>query len=270
MRFLLSLFVTLSFGGHALAQNIATVGGTKITLKEFKKKYSDVKKQAINPPSPELFLEDLVRFELGLLEANKRGMKKDPAVQERFKQELYKALVEKELGKKVDRIKVNEKEMRAFYKKNPEYRSSHILIEFKPDASDKQKAIALKRAQELVKEVKSSKRPFEELVKLYSDDNLSKLNGGDIGFQSRMTVVPTYYEALSKMKKNEIAGPIRTLYGYHIVKLTDVRSYKNANKKQLRAAVFDQKRKRIFDSYFKKLKSRYKVSKNNSLLKNIK
>ena len=72
------------------------------------------------------------------------------------------------------------------------------------------------------------------------------------------------------MKKNEIAGPVRTLYGYHIVKLTDTRAYQNANKKQLRAAVFDQKRKIIFDRYFKKLKSKYKVSKNTSLVKKIK
>ena len=270
MRFLLSVLLILSVAGVAQAQNVATVGSAKITLKEFKKKYADVKKQAINPPSPELFLEDLVRYELGLQEARKRKMQNDPAVKERFDQELYKALIEKELGKKVDAIKVNEKEMRSFYKKNPEYRSSHILIEFKPTATEKQKGVALKRAKEILKEVKSSKRPFEELVKLYSDDNLSKLNGGDIGFQSRMTVVPTYYSTLSKMKKGAIAGPVRTLYGYHIVKLTDVRSYKNANKKQLRAAVFDQKRKRIFDRYFKQLKGRYKVSKNNSLIKNVK
>lgn len=270
MRFLLSVLIFVFLGSSAWAQNVAVVGGTKISLKEFQEKYSDIKKQAINPPSAELFLEDLVRFELGVQEANKRGMKKDPMVQARFKEELYKALLEKELGKRVDRIKVKDSEMRAYYKKNPEFRSSHILVEFKPDASEKQKAVALKRAREILKEVKASKRPFEELVKLYSDDNLSKLNGGDIGFQSSVTVAPTYYSTLSRMKKNEIAGPVRTLYGYHIVKLTDIRAYQNANKKQLRAAVFNQKRKVIFDSYFKKLKSKYKVSKNTSLLKKIK
>jgi parvulin-like peptidyl-prolyl isomerase len=269
MRFF-TLLIGILFAHQAFAQNLAVVGGTPITLQEFQKKYDEIKRQAINPPSPELFLEDLVRYELGVQEANKRGLKNDPIVQERFKQELYKALIEKELGKKVDGIKVNESEMKAHYRKNPELRSSHILIEFKPDANEEQIATARKRAEEILKEVRASKRPFEELVRLYSDDNLSKRNGGDIGFQSRMTVVPTYYDSLSKLKKGEIGGPIRTLYGFHIVKLTDIRPYENANKKQIRAAVFDEKRKVLFDTYFKNLKNRYTVEKNDALLKQVK
>jgi parvulin-like peptidyl-prolyl isomerase len=262
--------ISLLFFSSALrAQVVATVGNTKITLEEFKKKYDEVKRQAINPPTPDLFLEDLVRFEVGVQEANKRGLKNDPQVQDRFNQELYKALVEKEIGKKVDGIKVNEDEMKSYYKKNPEIRSSHILIEFKPDATQEQRDTALARAQEIYKEVKASKRPFEELVRIYSDDSLSKVNGGDIGFQSRMTVVPTYYDALARMKKDEINGPVRTLHGFHILKKTDIRSYENANKKQLRAAVFEEKRTEIFNRFFDGLKSRYSIEKNEALLKQV-
>ncbi len=270
MRLIFAALFVFSFAAVAQAQVVAVVGNSKITLDQFKKKFEDVKKQAINPPEPQLFLEDLVRYELGVQEAERQGLRNDPGVKERFRQELYKALVEKELGKKVDAIKVSEKEMRAFYKKNPEFRSSHILIEFKPDATEAQRKEALKRATEIYQEVKKSKRPFEELVKLYSDDNLSKMNGGDIGYQSRMTVVPTYYQALAKLKVGQITGPIRTLYGYHIVKLTGIRSFQDANKKQLRAAVFDSKRKDIFDAYFKKLKGKYTVKTDESLLKTLK
>jgi len=273
LRALVSTSLIVGFYLHstpARAQVVAQVGSTKITLEDFKKKYEEIRRQAINPPAPEIFLEDLVRFEVGVQEANKRGLKNDPIVQDRFNQELYKALVEKEIGKKVDAIKVNENEMKAYYRKNPELRSSHILIEFKPDATEEQKEVSLKRAQEILKEVKASKRPFEELVRLYSDDNLSKANGGDIGFQSRLTVVPTYYDTLLKMKKNEIAGPVRTLYGFHIVKLTDIRAFENASKKTLRAAVFDEKRAEIFNEYFGSLKSKYSIKKDESLLKQIK
>lgn len=253
-----------------MAQTVASVGSTKISVEDFKKKYEDIKRQAINPPAPEVFLEDLIRFEVGVQEANKKGLKNDPMVQDKFNQELYKALIEKELGKKVDAIKVNETEMKAYYRKNPEIRSSHILIEFRPDATEEQRSAALKRSEEILKEVRASKRPFEELVKLYSDDNLSKANGGDIGFQSRVTVVPTYYEALLKIKKNDIGGPIRTLYGFHIVRVTDIRAYETASKKTIRAAVFDEKRADIFNDYFDKLKSRYSIKKDESLLKQIK
>ncbi|MEO0335433.1 MAG: hypothetical protein AAF202_03515, partial [Pseudomonadota bacterium] len=114
---------------------VATVGTKKITLAEFKKKFKDVKQNSINPPKPEVFLEDLIRFEMGVQEAEKINLRNDPIVKERFKQEMYKALLEKKLGKQVENIKVNEKEMRRWYKKNPELRLSHILIEFSPTAT---------------------------------------------------------------------------------------------------------------------------------------
>lgn len=268
-RSLITLCVFL-LAGVVHAQVVATVNGAKITLKDFKRKYNETKKTTINPPPPELFLEDLVRLEMGVQEAEKRGLEKDPTVKEAFRRELYKALIEKELGKKVDAIKVSESEMRAHYKKYPEIRSSHILIEFPPDATSKQKAAARKRADEIFKEVRASKRPFKELVKLYSDDHLSKMNGGDIGFQSNVTVVPTYYNTLMKLKPGQIAGPVETLYGYHIVKMTGRNSYQDADKRQIRVAVFDKKRAVLFNAYFKRLRSKYKITKDENLIKSVK
>src|SRR5690606_19442095 len=116
--------------------------------KDFKERYEDVKKQTVNPPSAIDFLDDLVRFEMGVQEAEKRNMQNDPAVKERLRQELYKGLVEKELGKKVDALNVTEAERRNYYKTNPELRSSHILIQFPVGASADKIAAAKKRADE--------------------------------------------------------------------------------------------------------------------------
>jgi parvulin-like peptidyl-prolyl isomerase len=249
---------------------VATVGGKKITLTEFKKKFRDVKQNSINPPKPEVFLEDLIRFEMGVQEAEKLNLRNDPIVQERFKQEMYKALLEKKLGKQVEGIKVNEKEMRLWYKKNPELRLSHILIEFSPTATAAQIKEAKKRANEIYAEVKKSKRPFEELVRLYTDDSLSKNTGGDINYQSRLTIVPPFYETALRMKVGQIKGLVRTQYGYHILKLTGKRSYDQANKRSIRTGVFDFKRKQVFDAYFKKLSGNYKVKRNRPALKGVK
>ncbi|MCB0408342.1 MAG: peptidylprolyl isomerase [Bdellovibrionales bacterium] len=265
------LLFVFAYASFAQAQVIvATVGSKKITLKEFNNKYNEVKKNTINAPEPEVFLEDLIRYEMGLQEAKKKNLEKDPIVQERFNQELYKALLEKQIGNEVAKIQVNEKEMRAYYTKNPEVRLSHILVEFKPDASEKEKAEAKKRALELYEEVKKSKRPFEDLVKLYSDDSLSKNTGGDIQYQSRVTIVPPIYEAALKMNIGSIKGLIETQYGYHIIKLTGKRSYQQANKRQIRAAVFDMKRKHIFDKYFNGLSKKYSVKRNTQALKSVK
>ena len=245
---------------------VATIGDKKITLEEFDKRYQEVKEKTLNAPPRDLFLEDLVRYELGVQEAERQNLRENPLVAERIRQELYKGLIEKELGEKVSKINVSEKEMESFYKKNPELKTSHILIEVKPGATPTERDTAKKRAEEILKEVRSSKRPFEELVNLYTDDVATKKMGGDIGWQTALTVVPEYYNTAMKMKLNEVRGLVDTRFGFHIIKLTGINSFKDANKRQIRAAVFEQKRKEVFDSYFEKLKGKSKVSLKKSLV----
>ncbi len=262
------LFVLIpGFFAHAANDEVlATVGNAKITMEEFNKKYDAVRARAINPPTKQQFLEDLVRYEIGLQEAEKKNLSKDPQVQDRLKEETYKALLEKELGSRVEKIQISDKDMESYYKKNPEIRLAYILIELKPGATPEQKAEAHKRALEIYDEVKKSKRPFEELVKLYSDDTLTKQTGGDAGWQSRVTIPPNVYDAISAMKLGEIKGLVDVPYGYQIIKVTGRHSYENANKRALRAAVFDEKRKEIFNEYFDKLKKSYSIHLNTRLL----
>ncbi|WP_413289501.1 peptidylprolyl isomerase [Bdellovibrio sp. HCB337] len=263
----LLLSATVSFAQSKGSEVIATVGNKKITVDEFNKKYTDIKSQTLNPPTKPQFLEDLVRYEVGLQEAAKRNLERDPIVIERVQQETYKALLEKDLGPKVQKIQVSEAEMKAWYKNNPQVRTSHILIEYKPGATPEQVAEAKKRANEIYEEVKKSKRPFEELVKLYSDDPLSKQAGGDVGWQSRVTLVPSYYEAAVSGKVGDIKGLVETPFGFHIIKITGRNPYDAADKRQIRSAVYDEKRKQAFNEYFEKLKKNYPIKTNPSLIK---
>ncbi len=254
----LVLFFTLT----SFAQEndvVAVVGGKNITKKEFNEKYKEVVKNAFNPPAKDLFLEDLVRYEVGVMEAEKRNLRNDPVVQERIRQVLYVDLIEKEIGKKVDAIKVSEREMRNYYNKHPEIRTSHILIELKERARPSEVEAAKKRANEIYAEVKKSKRPFEQLVKLYSDDVISKKNGGDIGWHTDTTLLPEYYNAAVKLSNNAISPLVETKFGFHIIKLTGKKPYKDADKVKLNAAVKESKKKVLFDEFFEKLKSKYKV-----------
>lgn len=269
MKLVFSILMLISATAFAQKSTdvVAQVGKKSITLEDFNKKYNEVRSQTINPPTKDQFLEDLVRYEVGVQEAEKRKLQNDPIVQDRFNQEMYKALLEKDLGQRIQKIQVSDAEMKAWYARNPELRTSHILIEFKAGATPQQVAEAKKRATEIYDEVKKSKRPFEELVKLYSDDALSKQVGGDIGWQSRITLVPNYYDAVANLKVGDITGLIETQFGFHIIKLTGRRSFENANKRQIRAAVFDEKRKQIFNDYFDKLKKAYPIKENRNLIK---
>ncbi len=262
---LLNLVLTI----QAKAEVIATIGDTKITSDEFKRRMEDIRKQAVNPPTPEQFLEDLIRYEIGVQEAEKAKLQNDPVVKERFKQVLYNSLLEKQIGKKVEGIEITEQEMKDFYKKNPEIRLAHILIDIKPNATEEQRSSTRKRAEEVLSEVKKSKRPFEELVKLYSDDVPTKEMGGDIGFQSRVTLMPMIYDTALNLKPNEIKGLIETRFGFHIIKLLEKRGYDMADKRQIRAAVYDEKRAKVFNEYFEKLKKTYSVQINKNLIKSL-
>ena len=249
------------------AQVLATVGNSKITTEEFNRKFTEVRDRAMNPPTAEQFLEDLVRFEVGVQEGEKQKLQNDPLVKERFRQVIYNALLEKQIGKRVEDIKITENEMRDFYKKNPEIRVAHILIDIKANAQPEDREIVHKRALEILDDVRKSKRPFEELVKLYTDDIPTKESGGDIGFQSRITLVPLLYDTALNMKIGEVKGLIETRFGYHIIKLLDRRSFDLADKRQVRAALFDERRGKIFNEYFDKTKKQYKIEVNREALK---
>lgn len=264
----LSFFVFTSLLAVSVhAQVVATVGEKTITVKEFNERYDQVKKQTQNPPAKELFLEDLIRFELGVQEAEKRHLREDPIVRDRINQELYKALVESELAQKIDGIKVTEAEMKAFYEKNPELRTSHILIEVKQGATKEQRETARKRADEIMADIKKSKRPFEELVNMYTDDLATKKTGGDIGWQIRLTVAKEYYDAAIGMKVGQIKGLVETPFGFHIIKLTARNTYDQADKRQIRTAIFDEKRNKLFDEFFAGLKKKYQIKTNPSAIK---
>ena len=264
------VFLALSTSLHSHAQVLANVGDSKITTEEFNRKLEAVRKQTLNPPAPNEYLEELIRFEMGVKEAEKEKLQDDPVVKDRYRQVLYNALLEKQLGKKIEDIKVTESEMKEYYKKNPEIRLAHILIEIKENAKPEEREVSRKRAHEILDEVKKSKRPFEDLVRLHTDDFSTKDIGGDIGFQSKSTLSARIYDTAMGMKPNDVKGLVETPFGFHIIKFLEKRSYDLADKRQLRAALLDEKREKVFNDYFDKLKKNYKIEVNRETLKGIK
>ena len=172
-----------------------------------------------------------------------------------------------ELAKKVEAIKIKDSEISAFYNRYPNVRTSHILVRYPVDASPTQIQEAKQRAQTIYGKVVKSNRPFKELVGLYSEDEISKASEGDIGYQSILTLHPAYYETARKLRQGQIAGPVQTRFGFHILQLTGVQPFSEANKEQVRIALFDDKRKNIVDNYFKDLKKQYQISINPEALK---
>jgi parvulin-like peptidyl-prolyl isomerase len=157
--------------------------------------------------------------------------------------------------------------MKSYYKNSPELKTAHILIEVKSNATPEERALARKRAEEINAEVHKSTRPFKDLVKLYSDDIVTKDTGGEVGYQNRLSVMPGYYDVAMKLKPGQISNVAETPFGFHIIKLIDIHTYANANRKMLHTAVFEKKKAALFNDYFDKLKRHYKITVNQDVIK---
>lgn len=80
--------------------------------------------------------------------------------------------------------------------------------------------VSKKRAEDLVAQIKKG-ADFAKLARENSGDPASSANGGDLGFFGKGKMVPEFEEAAFKLKKGEVSEPVRTVYGYHIIKVTD-------------------------------------------------
>jgi len=122
---------------------------------------------------------------------------------------------------------VSDADAEKFYKQNPDQfkqpeqvRASHILIKVPEDAKPEVVVEKEKAAQAALKRVKGGE-DFAKVAGEISDDPGSKVKGGDLDFFSKEQMVPEFAEAAFALKKNEISEPVRSEFGYHIIKLTD-------------------------------------------------
>jgi parvulin-like peptidyl-prolyl isomerase len=101
-----------------------------------------------------------------------------------------------------------------------EYKTRHILIktDTRPDAE------ARRRGEEVLGKIKAGVA-FEDLARKYSEDTASKTKGGDLGWVGAKTgFVPEFKEALFKLNKGEVSPLVKSQFGYHIIKVDDIRS----------------------------------------------
>ena len=122
-----------------------------------------------------------------------------------------------------EEVKQHYEQNAAQYAKGDERRASHILIAVDAQASAEAKQAARAKAEELLKQVKENPARFAELAKQHSQDPGSAANGGDLGFFPRGAMVKPFDDAVFQMKEGEIAGPVESSFGFHIIRVTAVK-----------------------------------------------
>ncbi len=119
-----------------------------------------------------------------------------------------------------DQVKVTDEELKAQYEKEianlaEQRRAAHILIEVNDKVTDAQ---AKARAEEIEQRLAKGE-DFAKLAKEFSQDPGSASNGGDLGFAGPGVYDPDFEEALYKLADGQVSAPVRTQFGYHVIKL---------------------------------------------------
>ena len=219
-RLVVSLFAAF-VALPAFAQTVATVNGTAIPQARADVMISEQKSQGA-PESEQLrnaVKEELVRREILSQEARKKGFEKNGSVQAQMELARQAVLIRAYLQDFVKAHPVSDADVKSEYDKiktqlgDKEYKARHILVEKEEDA----KAI-------IAKLDKGEK--IEDLAK-QSKDPGSKDKGGDLGWANPAGFVKPFAEALSKLEKGKYtAAPVKTDFGYHVIKLEDSRPLK--------------------------------------------
>ena len=127
-----------------------------------------------------------------------------------------------------DQVIVTPQEVEKFYQDGPSNKfnepenvtASHILIKVRRDAPPEEVLTAEKKANEVADRLKKGEN-FEDVAVQVSEDPAAKKNKGNLGAFSREGVMPEFANAAFGLKVGEVSPPVRTQFGYHLIKVTD-------------------------------------------------
>ena len=206
-----------------------------------------------------------------------RYLKTTKLTVKKVKENLTKTLAIKALLKAVGRGEVTDKEVFNYYKENEakynvkeQVRASHILLKLAKDATPIQVEAARKKAEQL----SDKARKGEDFAKLAKDNSEGPTarKGGDLNFFARGRMVKEFDAKVFSMKKNEISKPVRTRFGWHVIKMTDhkparVRPFEKV-KKNIDRMISNRKNRQARSDLLEGLKNKAKIIFLDDALKN--
>lgn len=220
-KLFLALFCAVAFVSSALAQEpVLTIGNDKITSTEFLNVYkkNNTKANALAYDSLKNYMDLFLNFKLKVKEAKEMGLDTGKAFVNELrgyrKQLAMPYLTDKEVNDKL----LNE----AYDRSKIDINASHILIKLDPDALPKDTLAAYKKAMDIRGRILKGEN-FNSLAEKFSDDPSVKENKGNLGYFTVFNMVYPFENAAYTTKKGEVSMPVRTRFGYHIVRVEDVR-----------------------------------------------
>ena len=156
-----------------------------------------------------------------------------------------------------DRVSISDDQIKEYFEANKDsfaqdeqIQASHILVEDEKTAKE-------------VKDKLDDGGDFAELAKEYSTDTSNAGSGGELGFFAKGEMVTEFDDQAFAMKKGEISEPVKTEFGYHIIKVTDKKDAKEAvladHKEEIKDILFDQALQTEYGTWLQEKKKDYKI-----------
>lgn len=201
-------------------------------------------------------LDELVMHELMLSDALEKNLDKDAEFIEAMESMKKSMLQQYALRKMFNEITATEEEIKAYYEKNKEkfttdemVSASHILVETEEEANS------------ILKDINEG-LSFEEAASQFSSCP-SKQAGGALGQFGKGQMVPEFEDAVFAMKVGEISAPVKTQFGYHIIKLTDKTPQGSSSLEdvyqEVRNACYMEKQEELYNKRKAELSVKYTV-----------
>jgi peptidyl-prolyl cis-trans isomerase D len=154
-------------------------------------------------------------------------------------------------------IVVNESDLKTYYEQNvqrlsgaEERRASHILLNAPKSAPAAEREAAKAKATQLLAAVRKSPESFADLARKNSQDTGSAAKGGDLDFFARGAMVKAFEDAAFALKKGEISELVESDFGFHIIRLTDIKTPKQRSFEEMRPEIEAELKKQQIQKKF--------------------
>lgn len=208
------------------------------------------------PDSPELrdrIKENLITREVLAQESAKKGFDKKPDVLMQIALQRQEVLIDALLQDYVKAHPITEDAMKKEYEQvkakssNKEYKAHHILVETEDEA------------KQIIAQLKNGGN-FEKIAADKSKDTGSKGHGGGLDWSLANRYVPPFAQALAKLKKGQTAdAPVQTQFGWHVIRLDDVRPAKFPTFEQAKPQIQQEMQKQEVNKLITDLRAKAKV-----------
>jgi peptidyl-prolyl cis-trans isomerase C len=238
----------------AAAQNLAVVNGKPVPTSRADAMVKQLASQG-QQDTPELrnmVKEELINREILIQEADKLGLGNNADVKSQVDMARQSIMIRALVSDYVKKHPISDAEIKAEYDKfksqagDKEYRARHILVE----KEDEAKAI--------ISKLKGGAK-FEDLAK-QSKDPGSAANGGDLDWASPSSFVKPFSDAMTGLQKGQITEtPVKTQFGYHVIKLEDVRAAKLPSFDEVKPQIAESLQQQKLQAFQQDLRKKAKV-----------